>query len=253
MSEYTDIIDGIQAYGRNYGLIYTRKCGWIDLGHANPQGASTLYRKVQEANGAGILRRWFFYGQPMRKRIFGSQWWGGLDVGSYYNLDAQLTPDQVKSVALGIFMDVSTMTENFQLSLSRFTDSGFSAEDLVSNVLGFYRAVNPGYPYIALCEPVSLREAQHVWNTYGAVGSNKNMNFRPYLYPTSPGSEQGLVSASLPRFLDTIIPEAPGALYSRLSGPPPFLPKLEHKEAPNYSPWRRRQGPMQSLRPKKLP
>jgi hypothetical protein len=35
MSERKDIIDGKLAKGRKYGLIYTKKCGWIDLGHAN--------------------------------------------------------------------------------------------------------------------------------------------------------------------------------------------------------------------------
>jgi hypothetical protein len=39
MTNRSDIIDGSGAIGRKYGLIYTKKCGWIDLGHANPEGA----------------------------------------------------------------------------------------------------------------------------------------------------------------------------------------------------------------------
>jgi hypothetical protein len=43
MSKRDDIVDGAEAYGgdgtiRKYGLIYTSECGWIDLGHANPEG-----------------------------------------------------------------------------------------------------------------------------------------------------------------------------------------------------------------------
>ncbi len=43
MTSRMDIIDGAQASGRKYGLIYTKKCGWIDLGHANPESALYFY------------------------------------------------------------------------------------------------------------------------------------------------------------------------------------------------------------------
>lgn len=43
MTTRADIIDGKDAQLpdgsiRKYGLIYTQKCGWVDLGHANPEG-----------------------------------------------------------------------------------------------------------------------------------------------------------------------------------------------------------------------
>lgn len=47
MTSRADIIDGSQAIGRKYGLIYTEKCGWIDLGHANPEGALTLWNQIK--------------------------------------------------------------------------------------------------------------------------------------------------------------------------------------------------------------
>ena len=49
MTSRSDIIDSAQAVGRKYGLIYTKKCGWIDLGHANPDGpdgAKNLWKRI---------------------------------------------------------------------------------------------------------------------------------------------------------------------------------------------------------------
>jgi hypothetical protein len=56
MSERKDIIDGKLAKGRKYGLIYTKKCGWIDLGHANPAGgASVLWANMINEKSNDIL------------------------------------------------------------------------------------------------------------------------------------------------------------------------------------------------------
>lgn len=46
MSHRKDIIDGKGAESRNYGLVCTRECGWIDLGHASATSARDLYRGV---------------------------------------------------------------------------------------------------------------------------------------------------------------------------------------------------------------
>ncbi|MCF6202714.1 MAG: hypothetical protein L3J59_03460 [Methylococcaceae bacterium] len=96
----------------------------------------------------------------------------------------------MKSIAFSIFMDVSREFESLQNNwfFGRFLNSGYSAEDLVSNLIGFYRAVDPNTDYIQLCEPVSKETALYIWDTYGSVGENKNREFAPYLYPPSPNS-----------------------------------------------------------------
>lgn len=48
MTKRSDIIDASEAYGpdgriRKYGLIYTERCGWVDLGHASPESAQGLW------------------------------------------------------------------------------------------------------------------------------------------------------------------------------------------------------------------
>jgi hypothetical protein len=211
MSKREDIIDGMAAAGRKYGLIYTRKCGWVDLGHANGQGALELYRSIEAVNKSPNQFRSFYYSQGMGNR------WVAVKVVQRYSLTARLTRAQVKSVALGVFMSVSKDFEGMQDNVywRQFTDSGFSAEDLVSNLIGFYRAVEAPRDFIALCEPVSREEALYVWDTYGAVGQNKNRDFSPYLYPTNPSSRLGPLRISLPPFLRTITAEPPGVLYKR--------------------------------------
>ncbi|BBA33855.1 hypothetical protein sS8_1901 [Methylocaldum marinum] len=63
MTSRSDIIDGSQAIGRKYGLIYTRKCGWVDLGHANPDGpdgAKNLWDKILNEKDEGSGKSEFF-------------------------------------------------------------------------------------------------------------------------------------------------------------------------------------------------
>jgi hypothetical protein len=82
---------------------------------------------------------------------------------------------------LAIFFAVSKEFESLQENWfwSNVTDSGYSAEDLVSNLVGFYRTVDPGTDYIGLCEPVGKDVALGVWDKYGAVGINNNYSFAP--------------------------------------------------------------------------
>lgn len=63
--------------------------------------------------------------------------------GRLYSIRKGLTLTRKKEVALRIFMEVSLGFEAMQGSwpYSWVTDSGFSAEDLTSNLIGFYRAV----------------------------------------------------------------------------------------------------------------
>lgn len=128
-----------------------------------------------------------------------------------------------KSVALAIFLDVSHAFESMQ-SRRPFrwvTDSGYSAEDLVSNLIGFYRAINPQVPYIQLCQPVSKDLALQIWDKYGAVGSNKNYTTKPFIYPVPPPqilhplpiAQRGPMCGILPPELNTIKPAESGVLF----------------------------------------
>ena len=75
-----------------------------------------------------------------------------------YDIRTGLNDEQKKSIALSIFLDVSYAFEKMQSNwlFRHATNSGYSAEDLVSNLVGFYRAVYPNKRIISLCQPVSL-------------------------------------------------------------------------------------------------
>lgn len=53
MTSRSDIIDGALASSRRFGLIYTQKCGWVDLGHANPESALSLWNKIVQEKSSG--------------------------------------------------------------------------------------------------------------------------------------------------------------------------------------------------------
>ncbi len=221
MSKRSDIIDGSLAEQSTYGLVYTKKCGWIDLGHANPiDGAATLWSNLLAENGPSSAQPEHYvvhYGQSMGVKypMLGH---GKVGVEYRYEVRKGLTLEQKKSVGLAIFLNVSNEFETMQGNwlFKHVTDSSFSGEDLVSNLVGFYRAVHPGTPFVTMCEPVSKEIALMVWDKYGAVGSNKNRRPAPYLYPIPGSGLKGPVSTRLPFFLNTISPVSSGVLFKKL-------------------------------------
>ncbi len=79
----------------------------------------------------------------------------------------------------------TTRFENFQQLLGRIglTESGFSQEDLVSNLIGFYIGIGEieRKTALKLCHPVSAKAAYAVWDRDGSVGSNKNSTWKPLI------------------------------------------------------------------------
>lgn len=45
MSKREDIVDGSEAVGKQYGLVYTCNLGWLDLGHMNPREVQPKCRR----------------------------------------------------------------------------------------------------------------------------------------------------------------------------------------------------------------
>ncbi len=102
-----------------------------------------------------------------------------------------------KSVAFSIFLLVSFRFESFQETLegggvanffselfrNKSYDSGFSTEDLVSNIIGFYVAIGAltKKEAIKACHPVSEETAKKIWGRDGPVGRRKNRTILPYL------------------------------------------------------------------------
>src|SRR5215510_2136434 len=100
MSKFEDIVDGtapdIETVRR--GLVYTCRCGWIDLGHARADNAAQLWRSISTETGEGIVGgRWYRvnFGESMGK-------WGlTASESRSFAVSRGLSVQQKESVALG--------------------------------------------------------------------------------------------------------------------------------------------------------
>lgn len=257
MSKREDIVAGSEAMTKSYGLVYTCNLGWLDLGHMDPKstrphtGATALWKEINVGGPdvrycSGTQRQIcnmpsmasnhpavkfsdgistgfkVIYKQEMSKRIFGTKLSSGIS--REYIVRHNLTGNERKSVALAIFMEVSLEFEKHQEHFPKYiTDSGFSQEDLVSNLIGFHIAVGTvtKSQVIAMAKPVSKETALAIWDRNGSVGSNKNRGFKPMYSPdtsmttrTACIDECGSHSPRAPEFLNTIQPAKKGVLFA---------------------------------------
>jgi len=117
-------------------------------------------------------------------------------VSRSYLVRYHLTNEQKKSVALAIFMEVSRLFESHQDSFpwTVITNSGYSAEDLVSNLLGFYIAIGEysKEKVLKMCHPVSKDTSLKIWDRDGSVENIKNKKFNPALSKNTTNSDEVL-------------------------------------------------------------
>lgn len=165
-------------------LVYSCRGGWIDKNHALKTtsrafvGADNLWKQILNETGRkskfpGVDGFQVTYIQDATRMRVG--------VTKNYCIRTGLSLAIKESVALAIFQEVSMKFEAMQ-GLAFWSDSSFSVEDLVSNMIGFYKAVRPGPDYVALCQPVSIEASLKIWDTKGAVGSHKNKKFEPVYF-----------------------------------------------------------------------
>ncbi len=186
-------------------LVYTCRGGWIDKNHALKTttrpfvGANNLWSQI--VNETGRASR--FPGLPDNFKVTYTQDATRMRVGvtKSYCVKKGLSLAIKESVALAIFQEVSMEFEAMQ-GLAFWSDSSFSVEDLVSNMISFYNAVRPGPDYLALCQPVSKEASLKIWDTKGAVGSHKNKKFEPVYFDC----DECLAKGPYPIELQKIVP-----------------------------------------------
>ncbi|CAM4044139.1 hypothetical protein [Serratia silvae] len=166
-----------------YGLVYTDNLGWIDLGHANPEGALSLWWQMINPR---FTQGDFFrvnYTQSMSKRVF-SQVRLKTGVTKSFLVKRGLHHNQLMGIAYAIFLDTSHAFETLQYSFpyNIVTDSGYSAEDLISNILGFHSAIF-NINYINVLKARDTEYALKIWDHYGPVGNYKNYELKPLIFP----------------------------------------------------------------------
>lgn len=203
MSKRQEIIDG-REYGSPYGLIYTEVLGWVDLGHAQGTDIRKLLRNIDIGESSGSEYYEVVYSQSMIDPT------RTMKMGKFisWRIKRGRTYSERKSIALAMMMSLARKFEGLQSSfpLSLTTDSGFSGEDLVSDLLGFHRVVSIQNPF-DLLRPVSKADALKRWDYYGKIGSWKNETFIPILFPDPdkfPNARPR--KGELPNFMKTVRP-----------------------------------------------
>ncbi len=180
MSNRSDIIDKSRAIltrGAS-GLIYTEELGWIDLGHARGEDIENLLSQFRYGEVSGKDKYRISYKQKMVYKNY------VFTTGRFAEWEVKRgrSRSEVESIALAIVMHTAYMFESWQTHFSWVTDSGFSAEDLVSDLLSFYSVVRPSN-YLGRLTIDAKEKALRRWDFYGAVGQHKNKSFLPLLFP----------------------------------------------------------------------
>lgn len=218
MTSRTDLAPDDDGWRR---VSYTRRCGWVDWGHALPNAAKRLIRQMRQQADPRLPL------PPERLQLDGQRAFAvryGLTSGALgyemkreqdYVVRRDMPEADRWSAALGIFMAASVGLERFQGSfpLGLISSSSFSGEDLVSNLIGFYAAAR-GMPLVqmrVICGEVSVDESYRIWDTYlqGGLGGLKNRTFRPRLFPTKEGVKSPS-DLTFPHELMTVRPSPPG-------------------------------------------
>ncbi len=212
---------------QNDRLIYTCNCGWIDLGHAGLMKAQQRRQPGVERPYASQKALWHQFMNESKlppsvldgngvKVTYRQEMKGGIYVGETrsYWVRRYLSRAQKEQVAMAIFMEVSHAFEAMQASAPYrwVTDSGYSMEDLVSNLIGMYIVLRPELlpQFEHLCRPVSKEASLRIWDTYGGVGQTKNKNFTP-IYRDDPECKSHPAPA-FPKEFKQISPASKGNL-----------------------------------------
>ena len=205
MSTRQDVRNGQEAFYFDKGLVYSETLGWIDLGHARGNDIENLLNKMDKGERSPQENCTVTYAQTMYK--FSRECLGaGMHIR--WRIKRGRTLEQRHSIALAMMMTTAVKFEAMQASppFNWFIDSGFSAEDLVSDLLGFYRVVRPMnyFPWLQL---VSKPEALRRWDHYGPVGQYKNKLFKPLLFPDPAKNPHAMLGyGALPKFMMEIEP-----------------------------------------------
>ena len=213
-----------------HSLDYTCLCGWVDWGHANAWTVTPLKRGPIWGDGYGSLKRGQgvarSLSQPgylVRARQYQTLGIMEDDVWGYYFVQDGLSLPERESVALGIWMEISERFEQHQASLpsSIATKSGFSGEDLVSDLLAFYMAVR-GISVKTMkryCRAVPPDESRLIWDriyvkTGKGIGDFKNHRWEPLDFNLQSCS-CGLTMDWPPKELQPLIKPAPKGQWWR--------------------------------------
>ncbi|MFE8102520.1 hypothetical protein RBA71_13635 [Brenneria goodwinii] len=206
MSKRSEVIEPCDwTSNRKTGLVYSNVLGWIDIGHA--QGTDIISLLAEFRTGEAGKADYYQIDYTQKMHAFSKRFGTGKYVK--WEIKKGRTVNEIHSIALGMMMMTARVFEGYQASpfFSWYTDSGFSGEDLTSDLLGFYRAILPSN-YQSRLKLVSKYEALKRWDYYGPIGNYKNTGFLPLLFPDpeDPCVIRKPYKGNLPHFMRWIQP-----------------------------------------------
>lgn len=206
MSKRSDILEPSEwTNTKKYGLVYSEILGWIDLGHAQGDDIRRLREDIIKGeNSAGA-----YYKVEYSQKMYAFEKKIGTGKFIRWQIKKGLSLDEIHSIVLSMMFACSATFENYQSQwfFSWHTDSGFSGEDLTSDLLGFYRVLYPG-KYQERLKLISKKDALKRWDYYGPIGKYKNKGFLPLLFP-DPDKNPAInkpVQGELPSFMKLVQP-----------------------------------------------
>lgn len=230
MTERRDLTPDGRGFRR---VSYTCRYGFVDWGHASPgrpadpNSLAALHRQLTTERGLGrgtdaldlrLNGRPAFlvtYGMGMGARVLGLKL--GLSTMGHWVVQRGLSARQREEVALGMLQLATLQFEAIQEKMG--LSSGFSAEDLPSNVLGLlslFRGLSDRELRVMLGE-VDVESSIAVWDKHlgaGGLGAVKNRTFSPRLFACDACRHK---DTSLPALFANVRPAPQGNLWVRVA------------------------------------
>jgi hypothetical protein len=180
---------------KHYRLVQTGKGGIIDFSHAYPSDVINRVRQAsnkQSGNGTLTIHLYTMFRQ---------------NVDANYSVTLGLSEDQIASVALGIWMHAKVVEEIYQSISLGGSATGFSEEDLPSDLIAFFAEYKGMAPETVIRD--FLGGIRHgVDEEVHAIGNIFRMNPRNQAFKP--------IQGEWPKeFLDAlnVKPEPPGGLW----------------------------------------
>ncbi|MDX1903429.1 MAG: hypothetical protein SFU27_04665 [Thermonemataceae bacterium] len=226
-------------------IVYSCNCGWLDKSHIGinnknklitPQnqyvGAINLWKQIKEEIGFKSKYRDGFriiYSQESSITSFTPN----VGVTKKYFIPSGLSLLKKEAIALSIFQEVSLEFEELQANgvIIGRGDSSFEPADLVSNILGFYLAVDNNLSIdklFRLAKTLTPEQSLEIYNKYPDTFTSqkyKNRKFSPIYFEN--------LFCSVPKFpqeFQRIVPSVKGKdfdewidLFDIYEGRPPLI------------------------------
>lgn len=208
--------DGITDTPPRYS--FSTRCGWIDWSHAGTGMTSQLIQTIQNASDA-MRASGDTTPQPVTTPAMESH--GGpfllSSVTPSFHIKRPLSADEVLSVALRVFMLQSLAFENLQQWTDAIGKSSFSAEDLPSNIISFYRAARnfSRDDITTICDVMDADSSLAEFETNEPT--ERNRTFRPLASSQTTGWPGDLSSIS-PADIDGPLMDSPTGTLNTFGG-----------------------------------